>query len=318
MIAGLEEPTEGEIAIDGEVVNGVDPRDRDVAMVFQSYALYPNMSVYENIRFPLRMRGVPKAEHRERVLKVAAMVELGDLLDRKPAHLSGGQRQRVAIGRAIVREPSVFLFDEPLSNLDAALRGQMRVELAELHRQLGTTMVYVTHDQVEAMTMAERIVVLNGGRVEQVGAPMDLYRSPATRFVAGFIGQPPMNLLQAKVDRADAGRVVATIGPDQRIEAAVDGRSLAEGEAISIGIRPDDMALVAQGGIPVRLSVLERLGPQTVVHARTDSGAVLSAVVAGDTDLAPGDRVAVLALPDKVHVFNSSGQALPRAPRPAL
>ena len=318
ILAGLDAPTSGSLHIAGRDVTGLEPAERRIAMVFQNYSLYPHMSVRENMDFPLRSLRMGRAERAAAIDRAADILRIGDLLDRKPAHLSGGQRQRVAIGRAIVREPSVFLFDEPLSNLDAALRGQMRVELAELHRQLGTTMVYVTHDQVEAMTMAERIVVLNGGRVEQVGAPMDLYRSPATRFVAGFIGQPPMNLLQAKVDRADAGRVVATIGPDQRIEAAVDGRSLAEGEAISIGIRPDDMALVAQGGIPVRLSVLERLGPQTVVHARTDSGAVLSAVVAGDTDLAPGDRVAVLALPDKVHVFNSSGQALPRAPRPAL
>jgi len=318
ILAGLDTPTSGRLRIGGRDVTGLEPAERRIAMVFQNYSLYPHMSVRENMAFPLRSLGMGRTERAAAIDRAADILRIGDLLDRKPAQLSGGQRQRVAIGRAIVREPSVFLFDEPLSNLDAALRGQMRVELAELHRQLGTTMIYVTHDQVEAMTMAERIVVLNGGRVEQVGAPMELYRSPATRFVAGFIGQPSMNLLPATVDRADALRVVARIGPDQRIEAAIDGRSLAPGDAISVGIRPDDLAVVAQTGLSVRLSVLERLGAQTVVHARTDSGAALSAVVAGDTDLAPGDRVDMLARPDRVHVFAGDGQALPRAAQPAL
>ena len=318
ILAGLDAPTSGSLHIGGRDVTGLEPAERRIAMVFQNYSLYPHMSVRENMAFPLRSLRMGRAERAAAIDRAAEVLRIGDLLDRKPAQLSGGQRQRVAIGRAIVREPSVFLFDEPLSNLDAALRGQMRVELAELHRQLGTTMVYVTHDQVEAMTMAEHIVVLNGGRVEQVGAPMELYRAPATRFVAGFIGQPPMNLLQATVVRAGAAHVVAMIGANQLIEAAVDGRGLAEGEAISIGVRPDDLAVVAQGGIPVRLCVLERLGPQTVVHARTEGGAALSAVVAGDTEFAPGDRVCLFAPADRVHVFASSGEALSRPPRPAL
>ena len=239
------------------------------------------------------------------------------MLDRKPAQLSGGQRQRVAIGRAIVRDLSVFLFDEPLSNLDAALRGQMRVELAELHRALGTTMIYVTHDQVEAMTMAEHIVVLNGGRVEQVGAPMELYHRPATRFVAGFIGQPQMNLLPARVIRADSATVEAELEPGVQVSARVDGRGLAPGTAVEIGLRPDDLDLARSGGIPVRLNVLERLGPQTVLHARTDAGAALTAVVAGDTERAMGERLHLTARRELVHVFDAEGQALPRPPRSA-
>ncbi len=317
ILAGLDAPTSGSLHIDGRDVTGLEPAERRIAMVFQNYSLYPHMSVRENMAFPLRSLRMGRAERTAAIDRAAEVLRIGDLLDRKPAQLSGGQRQRVAIGRAIVRDPSVFLFDEPLSNLDAALRGQMRVELAELHRQLGTTMVYVTHDQVEAMTMAERIVVLNGGAVEQVGAPMDLYRSPATRFVAGFIGQPPMNLLAARVVHADAAQIVAAIGPDQRVEAAVDGRGLAVGEAITIGIRPDDFAVVTEGGLRVRLTLLERLGPQTVVHARTEDGLALAAVVPGDAELASGDVLGLLARPERVHVFTAGGRALSRAARAA-
>jgi multiple sugar transport system ATP-binding protein len=313
ILAGLDQPSSGQLRIGGRDVTGLEPAERRIAMVFQNYSLYPHMTVRDNMAFPLRSLRMGRAERTAAIDRAAEILRIGDLLDRKPAQLSGGQRQRVAIGRAIVRDPAVFLFDEPLSNLDAALRGQMRVELAELHRQLGTTMVYVTHDQVEAMTMAERIVVLNGGCVEQVGAPLDLYHAPATRFVAGFIGQPAMNLVPARVVAADARRLVAAIGADLRVEAAVDGRSLAAGEAVTLGIRPDDLAFVAQGGLPVRLNVLERLGPQTVVHARTDDGTGLSAVVAGNPDLAPGDRLGVSVSPDRVHVFTADGRALPRA-----
>ena len=315
ILAGLDAPSAGRLRIGGRDVTGLEPAARGIAMVFQNYSLYPHMTVRDNLAFPLRSLGMRRSGIAAAIDRAADILRIGDLLDRKPAQLSGGQRQRVAIGRAIVRDPAVFLFDEPLSNLDAALRGQMRVELAELHRQLGTTMIYVTHDQVEAMTMAERIVVLNGGRVEQVGAPLDLYRGPATRFVAGFIGQPPMNLLAAEVVRADAAQLVAAIGPDLRIDAVIDGRGLDAGDAITLGIRPDDLAIVAEGGIPVRLAVLERLGPQTVVHARTADGIGFSAVVAGDAELAVGDVLRLSARPDRVHVFAADGRALPRPAR---
>ncbi len=199
MIAGLEDPTEGEIWLDGELMNEVDARDRDVAMVFQGYALYPNMTIYENIRFPLRMRDVPRSEHAERVSKAASLVEIEELLDRKPGMLSGGQRQRAALARAIVRDPRVFLMDEPLSNLDAKLRQSMRVQIKHIQRELKTTTVYVTHDQIEAMTLADRIVIMEGGLIQQVGTPDEIYNDPANAFVAGFIGSPPMNLIAGKL-----------------------------------------------------------------------------------------------------------------------
>ncbi|SLN75042.1 ABC transporter ATP-binding protein [Roseisalinus antarcticus] len=317
ILAGLDAPSSGRVHIGGRDVTGMEPAERRIAMVFQNYSLYPHMSVRDNMAFPLRSLRMGRAAIAAAIDRAAEILRIGDLLDRKPAQLSGGQRQRVAIGRAIVRDPSVFLFDEPLSNLDAALRGQMRVELAELHRMLGTTMVYVTHDQVEAMTMAERIVVLNGGCLEQVGAPMELYHRPATRFVAGFIGQPQMNLLPGRVIAADAALVVAEIGEGLRVEASVEGCGLSVGDGVTVGIRPDDLAPVAQGGIPVQVSVLERLGPQTVVHARADGGAVLSAVVAGDTGLAVDDALRLAVQPERVHVFAASGQALARPSRPA-
>jgi multiple sugar transport system ATP-binding protein len=229
MIAGLEEPTAGEIVIGGEVVNDIDARDRDVAMVFQGYALYPNMSIYENIRFPLRMRGIPASEHDARIRKAADMVELGAFLDRKPAALSGGQRQRAALARAVVRQPQVFLMDEPLSNLDAKLRQSMRVQIKHMQRQLKVTTVYVTHDQIEAMTLADRIVIMNKGAIQQVGTPDEIYSDPANTFVAGFIGSPPMNLIDG---------------------AARDGRFTADGISVpcppqvfgkvTLGVRPED------------------------------------------------------------------------------
>jgi len=318
ILAGLDAPTSGTVHIGGRDVTAMEPAQRRIAMVFQNYSLYPHMSVRDNMAFPLKSLRMGRAEIAVAIDRAAGILRIGDLLDRKPAQLSGGQRQRVAIGRAIVRDPSVFLFDEPLSNLDAALRGQMRVELAELHRMLGTTMVYVTHDQVEAMTMAERIVVLNGGSVEQVGPPMELYHRPTTRFVAGFIGQPQMNMLPGRVIVADAAHLVAEIGEGLRVESNVKGSGLSVGDNINIGIRPDDLVPVAQGGIAVQVSVLERLGPQTVVHARADGGTVLSAVVAGDTDLAVGDAISLAVQPERVHVFAASGQALARLPCPVV
>ena len=229
IIAGLEQPTAGEIVIGDEVVNGVDARDRDVAMVFQGYALYPNMSIYENIRFPLRMRGIPKAEQDALIRQAASMVELGEYLDRKPAALSGGQRQRAALARAVVRQPQVFLMDEPLSNLDAKLRASMRVQIKHLQRQLRVTTVYVTHDQIEAMTLADRIVIMDKGAIQQIGTPDQIYSDPANTFVAGFIGSPPMNLIAG---RAQAGTFTA-----QGVKAACP--STLSGE-VTLGVRPED------------------------------------------------------------------------------
>ena len=229
MIAGLEEPTEGQIVIGGEVVNDIDARDRDVAMVFQGYALYPNMSIYENIRFPLRMRGIPASEHDARIRKAAEMVELGSFLDRKPAALSGGQRQRAALARAVVRQPQVFLMDEPLSNLDAKLRQSMRVQIKHMQRQLKVTTVYVTHDQIEAMTLADRIVIMNKGAIQQVGTPDEIYSDPANTFVAGFIGSPPMNLIQGT---ARDGRFTAP-GISVPCPRFVHGQ-------VTLGVRPED------------------------------------------------------------------------------
>ncbi|MEL6232799.1 MAG: ABC transporter ATP-binding protein [Pseudomonadota bacterium] len=235
MIAGLEEPSAGEIRMDGEVMNEVDARDRDVAMVFQGYALYPNMTIYENIRFPLRMRGVPRPEQDRLVREAAGMVELGELLDRKPAALSGGQRQRAALARAIVRKPQVFLMDEPLSNLDAKLRQAMRVQIKHLQRELKITTVYVTHDQIEAMTLADRIVIMERGAVQQIGTPDEIYSDPANSFVAGFIGAPPMNLV--------AGAVSGGVFRAPGIELAA---ALPDG-AVTLGVRPEDCAISAPG-----------------------------------------------------------------------
>lgn len=235
MIAGLEDPTDGNIIVDGEIMNDVDARDRDVAMVFQGYALYPNMTVYENIRFPLRMRGVPKNMHDELVRRAAKMVELTDFLDRKPGALSGGQRQRAALARAIVREPQVFLMDEPLSNLDAKLRQAMRVQIKHIQRKLKITTVYVTHDQIEAMTLADRIVIMKGGTIQQIGTPDEIYSDPANTFVASFIGAPPMNLIDGEI--RDGSFVMSDVKvPDVGIKSS---------GPIKLGIRPEDCAVVS-------------------------------------------------------------------------
>ncbi len=236
MIAGLEDISEGQILIDGEAVNQIDARDRDVAMVFQGYALYPNMSIYENIRFPLRMRGVPKDKHDRLIRQAAEMVELGDFLDRKPGALSGGQRQRAALARAVVRHPQVFLMDEPLSNLDAKLRASMRVQIKHLQRQLKITTVYVTHDQIEAMTLADRIVVMNKGAIQQVGTPDEIYSDPANTFVAGFIGSPPMNLVEGRA----TGGLFRAPGIETPAPSYLSGD-------ITFGVRPEDCTVVAAG-----------------------------------------------------------------------
>ena len=277
IISGLEMQTDGRLEIGGRDVGGLEPSERGIAMVFQSYALYPHLTVRENIGFGLSLAKLPKAEIAAKVQAAAEALQLTHLLDRKPKALSGGQRQRVAIGRAIVRDPKVFLFDEPLSNLDAALRTQMRMELTELHARLGATMIYVTHDQVEAMTMADKIVVLNGGTIEQVGTPMELYDHPATPFVAGFIGSPKMNLLTG-----DAARAFG---------------------CGTYGIRPEHLALSADGLWQGTVRHVERLGADAIVHLATDAVGPLVARAAGDTGLQPGDTVHATPMPGREHRF---------------
>ncbi|MBX2880710.1 MAG: sn-glycerol-3-phosphate ABC transporter ATP-binding protein UgpC [Granulosicoccus sp.] len=267
MIAGLEEISAGSLTIDDKAMNRVAPKDRDVAMVFQNYALYPHLNVEDNIAFGLRIRKTPSAEVKSQVAEVAEILGLSDYLDRKPAELSGGQRQRVAMGRAIVRHPKVFLFDEPLSNLDAKLRTQMRAEIKRLHKRLGVTSVYVTHDQVEAMTLADRIVVMNDGVIEQIGSPMDLFMNPANTFVAGFIGSPPMNQLRGTITKSKGG--MAVIVDDVAI-ALPDTLSLDNGREVVVGIRPEHMTLVAADGssaIPIDLDLVETLGSEALLHA---------------------------------------------------
>ncbi len=315
MIAGLEEVTQGEVRIGGQVVNDRSPKDRDIAMVFQSYALYPHMTVRENLAFGLVLRRMPAAEIDARVTEVARMLDLGDLLERRPRALSGGQRQRVAMGRAIARHPQVFLFDEPLSNLDAALRVQMRAELGALHRRLGTTMVYVTHDQVEAMTLATRIAVLDGGRLQQVAAPLDLFHRPANRFVAGFIGSPSMNFLDGEV-ADDAGPVVAGTGG-----GLADGSTFhAAGIRIplgarfpagrtTLGIRPHD--LVEGSRLRGEVVALEPMGWEAFAHVRTEAGTIVARLEGRRAAEARiGDRVGFDPVPDRIHLFGRDGAAM--------
>jgi len=263
IIAGLEEATAGQIVIDGADVSQEHPIERGIAMVFQSYALYPHLSVFENIAFPLRVQKLSEDDIKSRVQKAADILQLNERLNNKPGQLSGGQRQRVAIGRSIVRDPKIFLFDEPLSNLDAALRGDMRVELAQLHKQLNATMVYVTHDQVEAMTMADRIVVLRDGYIEQFGTPMQLYHHPNTKFVAGFIGQPNMNFIDVQVaDVADELRVTLPGGAE--VGLPIECGTLSKGDRIELGLRPDDLHADPNGTLPLKVNVLERLGNASI------------------------------------------------------
>ncbi|HET9068951.1 MAG TPA: sn-glycerol-3-phosphate ABC transporter ATP-binding protein UgpC [Amaricoccus sp.] len=301
MIAGLEEISGGEISIGGRVVNDVMPKDRDIAMVFQSYALYPHKTVAENMGFALRIKGAPKSEIDAKVGKAASILDLGHLLDRYPKQLSGGQRQRVAMGRAIVRDPAVFLFDEPLSNLDAKLRVAMRVEIKELHQRLGTTIIYVTHDQIEAMTMADKIVVMKDGRVEQIGAPLDLYDNPSNTFVAGFIGSPAMNFIKGKVEAA------GTFLADGGARLPLPGTSAEPGRAVTYGIRPEHIA-IAEGGVPARVSVLEPTGSETQVFARLGTDAI-DAVVKDRLMVQPGEEIPLRIDTGRVHVFDTASGA---------
>ena len=316
IIAGLEEATKGQIVIGGEDVSDAHPVDRGISMVFQSYALYPHLSVFENIAFPLRVQKMAEPALKERVNRAAEILQLTDKLSLKPGQLSGGQRQRVAIGRSIVREPKVFLFDEPLSNLDAALRGDMRVELSQLHSDLDATMVYVTHDQVEAMTMADRIVVLNGGRVEQFGSPMELYHHPATRFVATFIGQPNMNLIPATVLGSDGSGVAVELDGGHKMTLPVDGPSGLVGSRVEVGIRPEDVSL-GQGGITMTPRVIERLGGASITYGEM-GGAKFCAALPGDASITKGAETSLVVDPAACHVFDADGQVLRRRQAPAL
>ncbi|MGF1474814.1 MAG: ABC transporter ATP-binding protein [Geminicoccaceae bacterium] len=306
MIAGLEAVSEGEIAIAGKVVNKVPPKDRDIAMVFQNYALYPHMTVRDNMAFSLKLARAPKAAIEERVGNAARILGLDELLDRYPRQLSGGQRQRVAMGRAIVRDPQVFLFDEPLSNLDAKLRVQMRTEIKELHQRLKTTSVYVTHDQIEAMTMADRIVVMQGGNVEQVGEPLDLYDRPNNLFVAGFIGSPAINFIDARIeDQNGTGVAVANDGTHLPIPqtAKVD-----KGQSVVYGIRPEHLTLA--DGVAAKVSVVEPTGAETMVVCHL-AGKEIQAVFKERHEFAPGKEIALQPDLDKVHLFaKDTGQRL--------
>ncbi|TCU15958.1 ABC transporter ATP-binding protein [Rhizobium sullae] len=313
MIAGLEKPTGGELAIDGKVVNTIPAADRGLAMVFQSYALYPHMSVRQNLAFGLENTKMPKAEIAERIGEAARMLEIEAYLDRRPGQLSGGQRQRVAIGRAIVRRPVAFLLDEPLSNLDAELRGSTRAELAALHARLSATMIYVTHDQVEAMTLADRIVVLRAGRIEQVGTPLELYNSPANRFVAGFIGSPHMNFLETTVESVQSGRAVAALPGGQRIELPVNDTNLGQGARVTVGVRPHHIAVGSEPtAIPAKIRLVEALGSETVIHADIAGQKVL-VVAPGQHNLAIGSELRLSLSAAPLHLFNEKGLRLDNA-----
>ncbi|MGS4946853.1 ABC transporter ATP-binding protein [Meridianimarinicoccus sp. RP-17] len=298
MVAGLEKTTGGSINIGGREVTRLDPSQRGVAMVFQTYALYPHMTVAENMGFGLKMNGMPKAEVAEKVNEAARILQLEPLLDRKPKALSGGQRQRVAIGRTIVRGPEVFLFDEPLSNLDAELRVDMRVEIAKLHKQIGATMIYVTHDQVEAMTLADKIVVLRAGRVEQVGAPMDLYNDPDNRFVAGFIGSPAMNFLKGQVE--DGGLAISALDS----APATDLRLPADGTGVEFGLRPEHMR-VDPAGRGFRLDLVEKLGGVSYAYLEARTGERLVVAESGESDLVDDMEVGLSFDPAQAFLFDA-------------
>ena len=313
IIAGLERVTAGEISIGGRVVNAVPPAERKIAMVFQSYALYPHMTVYRNMAFGLKFTHTTKAEVDRRVRHAAEILQLTPYLNRKPRDLSGGQRQRVAIGRAIVREPAVFLFDEPLSNLDAALRINTRIEIAKLHRDLNATTIYVTHDQVEAMTLASKIVVLNQGRIEQTGRPLDLYHRPANLFVAGFIGSPRMNLIKAKV-AALGPTVRVTLPGDHQVEFRLDAGTLKVGDDVTVGLRPEHTIEGEHPDLALRLSgvvdAVEHLGESSFLYLHLADGTPIIARTPGDSPAEPGAPISFGGLAGQIHLFGAGGRAL--------
>jgi sn-glycerol 3-phosphate transport system ATP-binding protein len=302
MVAGLEEITGGEVHIGGRVVNRLEPAERDIAMVFQNYALYPHMSVFDNMAYGLKIAKVPKAEIEQRVQKAAKILELGSLLDRKPRQLSGGQRQRVAMGRAIVRQPQVFLFDEPLSNLDAKLRAQTRLEILKLHRELGVTSLFVTHDQVEAMTLAQRMIVMNAGRIEQIGTPEQVYQEPASTFVAGFIGSPPMNLLGGE---SEAG-VFRCDGQPLSLPSAAPRAG-----ALTLGVRPEHAELRDGAAWTMRVEVVEMLGAERLIHGLLGKTLFTVRQHATVAAPAPGQVVGLHVPADQLHWFDGAGRRIP-------
>lgn len=309
IIAGLEEVTSGDVKFDMRRMNDVPAAKRGVAMVFQSYALYPHMNVWENMSFSLRLSGVPRKERRVRAEEIAKTLRLEEFLERKPGQLSGGQRQRVAIGRAIVRHPEVFLFDEPLSNLDAALRVEMRLEIARLHKLLGHTMVYVTHDQVEAMTMADRIVVMNAGEVAQVGTPLELYHTPQTRFVAEFIGAPKMNILDSEVMEVNGTTMKLRTGCG---DVYVHDMIAPEGKTAHLGVRPEHLRIDPEGPLSGRVEVVEHLGGEAYVYVAISGGQTLTVKCEGDVVVETDQPIRLSPDPKHCHVFDANGKAMSR------
>lgn len=310
IISGLEDASEGEIYINGELANYIPPKERDVAMVFQNYALYPHMTVERNIGFPLEMRGVPKSERHNEVVSVARLLEIEDQLAKFPEQLSGGQRQRVALGRALVRDPVAFLLDEPLSNLDALLRVQMRDELLNLHRRIGRTTIYVTHDQIEAMTMADRIVVLRHGTVQQIGQPLDIYMRPANTFVATFVGNPQMNLFEGTIIASDDGFCF-----DGPFSVPLDKRlnSLSEGQAVSLGIRSEDVSIAAEDGpdtVTGQVSLVEPVGSDTYLNVNLTDDVFFKVRVSATSSYREGERVRLKVAPENIHLFDAEGWRL--------
>ncbi|WP_137937916.1 sn-glycerol-3-phosphate ABC transporter ATP-binding protein UgpC [Chitinivorax sp. B] len=314
MLCGLEEITGGEMQIDRRRVNDLPPAERGIAMVFQSYALYPHMTVYKNMAFGLRVAGEGKADIDRRIRHAAGILKIDHLLDRLPRALSGGQRQRVAIGRAIVREPKLFLFDEPLSNLDAALRVQTRLEIAKLHRELNATIVYVTHDQVEAMTLGDKIVVMHDGQIQQAGRPLELYQQPANLFVATFIGSPKMNLLDGYIRQIDTDHILVGLAGGQTVRAEVDGSNQLVGEAVTLGIRAEQLAEDTSHSevFTGTVNIVEHLGEANYLYLMLDSGAEL--VVRGDGNrmIGRGEHIRISAPASAFHVFDQQGVALRR------
>ncbi|MGR5146809.1 maltose/maltodextrin ABC transporter ATP-binding protein MalK [Photobacterium alginatilyticum] len=314
-IAGLEDITSGDLYIGEERMNDVPPSERGVGMVFQSYALYPHLNLFDNMSFGMKLAKADKKEIKQRVDHAADILQLGHLLDRQPKALSGGQRQRVAIGRTLVSQPDVFLLDEPLSNLDAALRVQMRIEIAKLHKQLGCTMIYVTHDQIEAMTMAEKIVVLDGGYVSQVGKPLELYHYPQNRFVAGFIGSPKMNFMSVNVEQAEDERVMVQMGDGNTFWIPVDGSTVNKGDRMSLGVRPEHLVPCEDGDICVegKIQVIEKLGYETQAYLHLEHMDADFIYRRPDTlDLEAGDKFKVGIPAHRCHLFHSDGKACRR------
>jgi len=308
-IAGLETVTSGRLLLDDVDMTATDPVTRGVAMVFQSYALYPHMNVAQNIGFGLKISGKKKPVIKKRVREVAKFLKLEELLDRKPKELSGGQRQRVAIGRALAREPKIFLFDEPLSNLDASLRAEMRVELAKLHNSLGNTMIYVTHDQVEAMTLADRMVILNAGAIEQVGTPLDLFNRPANKFVAGFLGQPPMNFIRVISARHEGGSLEIELPGGKNITVAEISDDLADLSDLEFGVRPDDISVsTSEDGLPFKIAVVEHLGDETILYGHLMDRQSMTVQLAGQSTYKVGQKIQVELSIERSIIFDRNGK----------